>query len=268
LVSGGIAVRDAQVGRVLRALRHRRGWRQADLAARAGVARSVISDFEAGNLGGHALEALRLVVAACGGMVLIELRIPGGDVSRLLDADHARVQSVWSEVLRRHGWHVSVEVTFNHYGERGSIDILAWHPGTRVLVVAEVKTVIVDAQALLAAIDRKTRVAPVLARRHGWRPAAVIPALLVREGATARRRVAEYTPLFARFNLAGRAARAWLRQPSSSSPLPSGLICFTQLSDARPGDRRRAGTQRVRISRQGSRSRPVGVLRDVPLRDV
>jgi hypothetical protein len=75
-------------------------------------------------------------------------------------------------------------VTFNHYGERGSIDILAWHPGERMLVVAEVKTVIVDAQELLAGIDRKTRVAAMLARRNGRRPAAVLPALLVREGAT------------------------------------------------------------------------------------
>jgi hypothetical protein len=145
-------------------------------------------------------------------------------------------------------------VTFNHYGERGSIDILAWHPGERMLVVAEVKTVIVDAQELLAGIDRKTRVAAMLARRNGRRPAAVLPALLVREGATARRRIAEHAPLLARFNLVGRAARAWLRRPVSVPPLPSGLICFTPLSPARSGDRRRAGRQRVRPVREDSRS--------------
>jgi transcriptional regulator with XRE-family HTH domain len=250
----GSLVRDAQIGRMLRALRHRRGWRQADLAARAGIARSVISDMEAGNLGGHALEALRMVVAVCGGAVLVDVRVPGGDASRLLDADHARVQSAWAERLRRHGWHVSVEVTFNHYGDRGSIDILAWHPGERVLVVAEVKTVIVDAQELLASIDRKTRVAVVLARRHGWRPAAIVPALLVREGASARRRIGEHAPLFARFNLAGRAAQAWLRRPSVLPSVPSGIVCFTNLSDARSGDRRRAGRQRIRLTRDDSRS--------------
>ena len=170
-------MRDTQIGSTLRALRLRRGWRQADVSARAAVARSVISSLEAGNLGRHTLDALRRSVEVCGGALQIAVRVPGGDVMRLLDADHALLQSYWAHSLRRYGWLVEAEVTFNHYGERGSLDLLAWQPARRLLLVIEVKTVIVDAQELLAGIDRKARIAAVIARERGWRPVAVIPAV-------------------------------------------------------------------------------------------
>jgi hypothetical protein len=44
-------MRDALIGRTLRALRHHRGWRQGGLALRARVARSVLADLEAGRIG-------------------------------------------------------------------------------------------------------------------------------------------------------------------------------------------------------------------------
>jgi hypothetical protein len=183
----------------------------------------------------------------------IELRVPGGDAARLLDADHARVQSAWAAVLRENGWQVDVEVTFNHYGERGSIDLLAWHRDECILLVCEVKTTIVDAQALLAGIDRKVRVASVLARERGWRPSAVVPALIIREGSTARRRLADHAALFARYAVTGRAAMAWVRNPAGRT-LPTGLLAFHELSDVRSGDRRRAGRQRIRLPKTVSRS--------------
>lgn len=253
-------MRDVVIGRTLRALRHRRGWRQVDLATRAHVSRSVLVELEAGRIGTHALDALRRSAEACGGRLDVELRVPGGDLSRLLDADHARVQSAWAEILAASGWHVSIEATFNHFGERGSIDILAWHPGERLLLVCEVKTVIVDAQALLAAIDRKARVAAVLGRERGWSPQAVVPALIVLEGSTARRRLAEHAALFARFETTGRAATAWLRRPDRVAA-PSGVLHFHKLSDVRSGDRRQAGRQRIRPSKRSSRSEQARVGR-------
>ncbi|MGQ0608604.1 MAG: helix-turn-helix domain-containing protein [Chloroflexota bacterium] len=60
-------MRDDVIGRGLRALRHRRGLRQRDLSGIAGVARSVIADFEAGRLGPHSVDALRRVADAGGG---------------------------------------------------------------------------------------------------------------------------------------------------------------------------------------------------------
>jgi transcriptional regulator with XRE-family HTH domain len=57
---------DVQLGRALRALRHRRGWRQQDLAAASQVARSVLADLEAGRFDGHAIGALRRVAREAG----------------------------------------------------------------------------------------------------------------------------------------------------------------------------------------------------------
>ena len=238
-------MRDELAGRVLRALRHRRGWRQEDLSQAAGVARSVISDLEAGILDRHALGALRSCVSAAGGYLRLTIDVPHGDMARLLDADHARLQERWKRWLEARGWLVEAEVTFNHFGERGSIDLLAWQPETRTVLVIEIKSTIVDVQATASSIDRKTRIAAVLARDRGWLAATVVPALLVREGSTARRRVADHARIFARLSLRGRAALAWLTDPRTAA-VPTGILCFTELSDARPGDGRRAGRRRVR----------------------
>lgn len=40
-------------------------------------------------------------------------------------------------------------MSFNHYGDRGRYDILAFHPPTGILLVVEVKTGIGDVQATL-----------------------------------------------------------------------------------------------------------------------
>jgi hypothetical protein len=59
----------------------------------------------------------------------------GGDLDRLLDARHARVVGIMVALLRRLGWQVEVEVTYSSFGERGSIDILAWWPPGRIALV-------------------------------------------------------------------------------------------------------------------------------------
>lgn len=245
-------MRDEIVGRGLRALRHRRDLTQRELSALAGVARSIVTDFEAGRLGGHSLDALREVADALGGWIRIDLVVPGGDLSRLLDADHAALQGHWKVWLERHGWSVDPELTFNHFGERGSIDLFAWHAGSRVLLVIEIKTVLVDVQDTLARIDRKARIAAILARHRDWKPAAVVPALLVAEGTTARRRVVDHAALFSKLALRGRAALRWMANPRAAPP--SGILCMTKLPPARSDDRRRAGSQRVRRRKHHPRS--------------
>ncbi|MEO7295889.1 MAG: helix-turn-helix transcriptional regulator [Candidatus Limnocylindria bacterium] len=246
-------MQDEVIGRGLRALRHRRGWRQRDLSAMAGIARSVIADFEAGRIGSHSVKALRRVAEAGGGWIRIELLIAGGDVRRILDADHAQLQSHWKGWLERHGWLVDAELTFNHYGERGSIDLYAWHAASRTLLVIEIKTAIVDVQSLLAGMDRKTRIGRQLARERGWRPGVVVPVLLVAEGTTARRRILEHASLFSGLSLRGRTALTWLAEPRSRTS-PAGVLCMTKLPRARSDDRRRAGRQRVRLPRTAARS--------------
>jgi transcriptional regulator with XRE-family HTH domain len=244
-------VQDLQIGRGLRALRHKRGWRQRDLSLAANVARSVIVDLEAGRIGQHTVSALRSVAAALGATIQIALDWRGAEIWRLLEAHHAALQEVWARRLREVGWLVQPESTFNRYGERGSIDLLAWHPATGVLLVIEIKTAILDLQALFARVDVKTRQASSLARQLGWRPTVRIPMLVVAEGTTSRRRIDEHGALFARFALRGAAALQWLRAPGVG---PNGLLCLSKLPTARSGDRRRAGRQRIRLSRADPRS--------------
>jgi len=69
---------------------------------------------------------------------------------------------------RRAGWDVIVEATFSEFGERGSIDVLAWHPPTGQVAVNEVKATVADAGRTVMGVDRKARLAPIVARKAGW----------------------------------------------------------------------------------------------------
>jgi hypothetical protein len=73
------------------------------------------------------------------------------------------------------GWIWLSEVTFSHYGERGIIDILAWHPPTRSLLVIELKTELVDPQKLVAVMHRRVRLGRQIAAREGWDRGPSVP---------------------------------------------------------------------------------------------
>lgn len=149
------AMDPVRFGLAVRALRHRRGWTQAQLAARSGVSQSAISRIERG--GGYRLTVAVLtgVAGMLGARISLRLLSHGEDVDRLLDARHARIVEWIASLLRRAGWEVVPEATFSIYGERGSIDILAYHPATGSLLVIEVNSAVPDVHATLAGIDRK-----------------------------------------------------------------------------------------------------------------
>ncbi|CAN5525274.1 MAG: hypothetical protein H0X68_00560 [Chloroflexi bacterium] len=88
----------------------------------------------------------------------------GGELERLLDAGHAALQALFTRQVEAAGWRARVEVTFSQYGQRGSIDILAFHAATRTLLVVEIKTFISDVHGLLRPIDVKVRLARDIAR--------------------------------------------------------------------------------------------------------
>lgn len=74
---------------------------------------------------------------------------------------------------------MATEVSFDIRGQRGSIDILAFHPATGTLLVIEVKSVVPDMQAMLHGVDRKARLAPEIARGRGWRVERVARVLVL-----------------------------------------------------------------------------------------
>lgn len=215
----------------LRTLRRRKRWSQAMLAGELGLSQQTMSRLEA-DVRRAPIGVIERWAAALDAYVAVEVRVSGERA--LVDKDHAALQNQIATALRAAGWVVDAEVSFNHFGDRGRIDILAFHPVARVMLVIEIKSMIVDVQDLLGRLDIKTRIATLLARERGWQVAHAVPALIIQDGRTARRRVADHPALFHRFGLRARAARAWMRQPRR--PFPTGILLF----QARGPDSRRA----------------------------
>ena len=114
---------------------------------------------ELGALEHVSVPALRRVARAVGAEVVIGVRWRGAEVDRLRDEDHARIVASVIGRLEALGWLTATEVTYSDCGERGSIDVLAFHPATRTLLVIEVKTEIVSAEETIRRLDQKTRLA-------------------------------------------------------------------------------------------------------------
>jgi hypothetical protein len=144
----------------------------------------------------------------------------GEALDRLLDGAHARIVELVADKLRGLGWELVLEATFFIRGERGSIDLLAWHPVSRVVLVIEVKSVVPDIQAMLASLDRKWRLAIEIGRGRGWSPVAVGRLLVVDETRTSRRRIEAVAATFAaEFPHRAIEIRRWLASPQAAAPL-------------------------------------------------
>jgi transcriptional regulator with XRE-family HTH domain len=220
------------VPRSIRALRLRKDWSQALLADRAGVSREAVSRMERGELAGMTIARVDKIATALGASVSVQVRWQGEQLDRLVDALHAALQQAVAELLIGIGWLVRVELSFNHYGDRGRVDVLAFHPLLRVLLVIELKSGLGDIQDTLGRLDIKMRLGGVLAREAGWaNVTAVVPALVISDSRTARNLVAARDALFARFDVRGRAALAWVRRPVE--PCPPGLLWFATRQDSR-----------------------------------
>ena len=143
-----------------------------------------------------------------------------GDLDRLLNAGHSSLHESVARAFRDlPAWISAPEVSFSIYGERGVIDILAWHPGRRALLVIELKTDIADVNELLGTAHRKQRNAVRVAIDQGWirrvdEPASVSLWVIVAPSRTNRRRVAEHAAML-RSALPddGRAMAGWLKDP-------------------------------------------------------
>lgn len=259
---------DRRVGRLIRAARSARGWRQLDVERASGVDQTTVSLIERGLVGGLTLGCVRRVVSALGMELRLELRGPPTLILRLRDVAHAGLVEELVAILRGSGWVALPEYTFNHFGERGSVDVVAWHPHWSTLLIVEVKTEIVDVQALLATFDRKSRVVPaLLGRERGWKPRMVGRLLLVGNRSTARRVVRAHRHTFAAaLPDQGRAARRWIGRPVGSlaavwflSPTTGGrdsrILTASERRRVRPS--RSATSSAVRRSGAGAAQQPV-----------
>jgi transcriptional regulator with XRE-family HTH domain len=232
-------VDGVRFGRQLRALRRRRRWRQDDLAEAARVSRGVVARVEQGFGDRVTVATLERVARPLGARLICRLDWNGEGLERLLDADHAAIVEQVVRILASDGWLYATEVSFNVFGERGSIDILAFHPIERIVLVIEVKSVMPDVQATFMTLDRKVRLALEIARERGWIGRSVARLLVVRDDRTARRRVAEHASTFANaLPDRSRAVRRWLARPDPAHRL-AGLLFL-------PGDTQAVTRHRVR----------------------
>jgi len=197
----------------VRALR-RRNWTQGELGRRTGLSPSAIGRIERGRSDRMTVRTFDRVAAELGGRVDVRLLWHGEGLDRLLDQRHASLVDSTLEVLADAGWSAAVEVSFAIRGERGSVDILAFHPPAGSLLVIEVNSVVPDLQAILVSLDRKGRLAREIALERGWQARTVTRLLVLPDDRTARRRVADLERTFGAA-LPARTAdvRRWLKAP-------------------------------------------------------
>jgi transcriptional regulator with XRE-family HTH domain len=235
-----------RLGLSIRALRRRRRWTQQHLAAQARVSRSVVGRIENGEAARLAVHTLLSVAAALGASVSLRILWHGEGLDRLLDAAHAQLTDRVVRLLLESGWQAVTEVSFNIRGDRGTIDILAFHEPSGSLLVIEIKSVLPDLQSMLGTLDRKARVAAEIGRGRGWRVTTVSRLVVLPDDRTARRRVEQHEAIFSS-TLPSRtvAVRRWLRDPVGRL---AGVLFLTDAREA--VTRHRVSTKRRSAERE------------------
>ncbi len=273
---------EQRLGAAIRAIRRRRGIRQSDLARSAGVSASTVSRIERGHGDTLALDTVARVAAELDVRLDIVARWRGGELDRVLNAGHSAMHEQVARTFGRFpGWQIAPEASFSIWGERGVIDVLAWHAARRMLLVIELKTAIVDVQDLISTIDRKRRLAAEVASTRDWGTpasggaagtATVASAanaagtanvagaagggagvsasawVIVADTRTNRARLAAHVSVLrAAFPADGRTMRGWIADPRK----PVAALSFLQITSAGTRMSSRGGLQRVRSA--GSR---------------
>jgi transcriptional regulator with XRE-family HTH domain len=209
---------DQRLGAVIRAVRLKRGMRQADLARVAGVSHGTVSLVERGHCRSLSLETIRKIGAALDVRVDVVGWWRGGDLDRLLNRRHSLLaESVAATLGATPGWVVQAEVSFAIYRESGVVDLFMWRAETSHLIVIEIKTQLVDVNELLGTLDKKRRLARQIVAGRGWRPAQVDVWLIISDTSTNRRHAREHATLLrAGHPLDGRHLGRILRHPSDN----------------------------------------------------
>jgi transcriptional regulator with XRE-family HTH domain len=207
-----------RIGRVVRAVRLRRGWRQKDLALAAGLSVATIGRVE--HERSENVELGTLVKATAALEIKLDVRAMwrGADLDRMLNAGHAAMHEQMAALLDGlPAWTWASEVSFSIYGERGVIDVLAFHPDAAMLLIVELKTEFADVGELVGSMDRRRRLGGRIAAERGWQPKAISTWVVVAEGATNRRRLSDHAGMLRHaFPVDGRRMRSWLRQPDGA----------------------------------------------------
>lgn len=126
------------------------------------------------------LATVAALVDTMGGRLRVEIDAPIlGDRRNQVEPAHARMSGYIARRLGGLGWLVATEVEIGGDRSRGWIDMLAFNPTTRVLLVIEIKTELHDLGAIDRSLGWYEREAWSAARRLGWQPRRVMGCLLL-----------------------------------------------------------------------------------------
>lgn len=245
---------DQRLGMLFRAARIKLCWRQLDVAQRAGVSRALVSLVERGHFSTLSIEAIRRIGSVLDIRVDLLGRWRGGEGDKLINRRHSALHdAVATMFLSMPGWVIFPEISFAFYGERGVVDIIAWHGSSRSYIVIELKTELVDVQELLGSLDRKQRLMVPIARERGMPPPATVSRwVILVDSRTNRRHLSQHAAMLrAALPADGRNMRRWLRDPQGA------ISALSFMPDVSPGS---TGTtirpvKRVRAARAADRAR-------------
>jgi transcriptional regulator with XRE-family HTH domain len=209
-----------QIASTIRTARMALGWSQRELARRIGSNQSAIRRLESSTtrlldvaLASAAMTMLGIVVSLDGNGPAIAVRM------EQRDAVHARCVAYVVRRLEREGWLVAIEVEIGSGRFRGWVDVLAYHPTHRALLVIEVKTVLDDVGRLLRTLGWYTRSSREAAVARGWRPLRITRLVAVLASDEADARIGANRDLIGR-ELPGDADAmlTWIGDPAGSVP--------------------------------------------------
>ena len=250
---------DIRIGRILRALRIRRGLTQAELGARAGLSQAAVSLIERGHAPHLSGAAMRRVFAALDARWEPTVSWRGGELDRLLDEQHARIAAEVIRRLRASSWEVGVEATYSDYGDRGSVDVIGAHRMEAALLIVELKSDLTAIDSTVRKLDEKDRIGRKILgpERFGFRPRIVGRLLVLPATTAARNRVARMSDVLdATLAARGVEVRNWLRRPVGNL----GGILFVPDSNGGSATHQRAVRKRVRRLRSSTSTVPSGAV--------
>ena len=166
------------VGGTVRTVRMKVGWSQRELSRRSGVPQAQICRIERGRVGDLRISQLDRLLKTLGVRYWLGTEAPL-IARQQSDLVHGRCSAYVGRRLGGSGWLVEREVEIGGDRSRGWIDILAFHPERRILLVIELKTEIHDVGAIERSMNWYQREAVRAAKRFGWRPMSVGSALLI-----------------------------------------------------------------------------------------
>jgi transcriptional regulator with XRE-family HTH domain len=199
---------------VLQARRARR-WTQRRLAAVCGMSQSMISEIERALVPDLPVATTVRILSALDVRIDLRLIAPTAGASPVRDRAHARCVAYVARRLEHSGWAVATEVAAGDARWRGFIDVLAFHPSDRVMLVNEVKVDFDDVGGVDRQLGAYESHAWGAAHELGWRPRAMIGALLLLATDANDRRLAEHRSYMdRRFRLRASALADFIADPS------------------------------------------------------